>query len=156
MHHSNPGAEQEIVTDRALLWLQRDAMGPWNPALAAYPGSPVFFCMDDAWIREEDPSPLRIRFMTRCAAAMGATVVYGSARECLLQQARNSGATQIVTTATPCRHSHAACDALKQTIPLEILPVPRLVDHDGPFDLGSFSRFWKKAAAFAMPRRDPS
>ncbi|MEY4630435.1 MAG: hypothetical protein RIQ81_555 [Pseudomonadota bacterium] len=142
--------------ERSIIWLQRDAMGSWNPAIKAHPDSPVFFCFDDAWIQEENPSQLRLDFMTRCATSLGATVISGVAAECLSNEARKAGTRKIVTTVTPCRHSRLAFESLNRSISLEIMKIPRIVDHDGPFDLRSFSRFWKDACAFALPPSDPS
>lgn len=136
--------------EKVMVWLQRDALGPLNPALALHPGAARIFVFDIAWMVEEQPSPKRIRFIEECASEIGATLVRGSPLAIIREECHAAGIAKVVTTRTPCRHARKAMAVLSQSIPVDVLDLPGLVADPGPFDLGSFSRFWSGASKSAF------
>ena len=136
--------------EKVIIWMQRDALGPLNPAIQAYPGAPILFIYDPAWMDEEKPSMKRIQFIDECVAETGAKMVHADPARYFLDEFRANGISRIVTTGTPCRHSRAAIVELGKSIFVDVLPLPRLVDDTGPFDLRSFSRYWSRASRSAF------
>ncbi|NDE15311.1 hypothetical protein EBZ80_10315 [bacterium] len=139
-----------IVHEKELVWLQRDALGPLNPAIQAYPRATRIFVFDTCWMNEERPSPNRMRFIEECGAEIQAKLVHGDAVRRLLEECRVTRVTSVVTTGTPCRHARAAISELMKSIPVDVLELPRLISDPGPFDLRSFSRFWSRASGSAF------
>ena len=138
------------VHETELVWLQRDALGPLNPAMQAYPRAARIFVFDTCWMNEEQPSPNRMRFMEECAAEIQAKLVHGDSVRSLLEECRATRISRVVTTETPCRHARAAISELMKSITVDVLALPRLISDPGPFDLRSFSRFWSRASGSAF------
>lgn len=142
--HTGPDA------DATLIWLQRDALGPLNPAIVRHPGATRFFVFDTAWMDEEMPSMKRLRFIEDCLAEIGARSVRGDFVTSLLSRCQTEGISRVVTTMTPCRHARLAIAELARSIRVDILDLAPLIGDPGPFDLRSFSKYWARASKSAF------
>jgi hypothetical protein len=131
-----------------VIWVHEGCLAPTGPALASHPGAPALFVFDEAYLQRERYSLKRIGFIYECLMDLSVTIRKGDAVDQLRTFAREHGATRIVTTATVCPWHRSVIAALGA----EVLPMPALVDHPGPYDLKRFSRFWNKAEKFAYGR----
>ncbi|MFQ3594296.1 MAG: hypothetical protein SNJ82_14045 [Gemmataceae bacterium] len=131
-----------------IVWVHEGCLSPTGPALAAHPASPALFVFDEAYLRRERYTLKRIGFLYECLLDLPVTIRKGDTLSELRAFAQQHGADRIVTTDTVCPWHRGLIAALKA----EVVPMPALVEHPGPFDLTRFSRFWRQAEKFAYGR----
>ena len=148
---------------KPLLWVHGEALGPANPALRAYPGSPALFVFDRELIDGRTattggqgvgvaPVPLapgRLRFLRECLSELPVTVREGDVAAELLEAAVTVGADGIVTSQAVDPRFSAIAARLAKALPLRILEPEPFVELPwngrGAPDLGRFSRYWRRA-----------
>ena len=158
-----PRPEAGSPPKRPLVWVHGEALGPANPALRAYPGSPALFVFDTELIEGRTattggqgtgvaPVPLapgRLRFLRECLAELPVDVRQGDVAAELLAAAAAAGADGIVTSRGVDPRFAVIATRVAQTLPLRILDPDPFVDLPwegrGAPDLGRFSRYWRRA-----------
>lgn len=128
-----------------VVWVHEGCLAPDGPALSAHPGVPALFVFDEAYLRREGYTLKRIGFLYECLLELPVTIRKGDTVAHMRAFAAEHAAQRIITTATVCPWHRQVID----DIGAEVLPVPPLITHPGPFDLTRFSRYWNKAKKHA-------
>lgn len=149
-----------------ILWIHGEALGPANPALQAYPGRPALFVFDTELLAGRSatsgdpaaataPEPVslkRIGFLYECLLELPVTLRRGDVAAEVLAFADRHGADGVVTSAASDPRFAPIAARIAAALPLQVLAVPPFVPEQGeqpgagqPFDLGRFSRYWRRA-----------
>lgn len=135
-----------------LVWVHGDCLSPEGPALSAYPGAPALWVWDDELLNEWAISFKRIVFIYECLLELPVEIRRGQVVSEILRYAREQNARHIVTAESPSPRFTRIVRELRRSLPVDVLPVAPLVDYGGDLDLQRFSRYWRRAEAYAMKR----
>jgi hypothetical protein len=136
------------MSENVVVWVHEGCLSPQGPALQAHPGAPALFVFDEDYLRREGYTLKRIGFLYECLLDLPVVIRKGDTVALLQAFAAEHGAQRIVTSQTVCPWHQQVIAAVRA----QALPLPGLVEHPGPFELGRFSRFWNKAEKFAYGR----
>lgn len=134
---------------KPIVWLHEECLAPDGPALSASVGAPAVFVFDLASLRRERYSLKRITFLYECLLELPCVIRKGDTVEEVSAFAQQHHADVILTTPPVAPWLGAVVSALRERQRVELLSVPSLIAHPGPFDLARFSRFWRKAEKYA-------
>lgn len=135
-----------------VIWVHGDNLNPNNPALTLYPDAPAIWVWDEDLLDEYHIALKRILFMYECLLDMPPHMVIrrGNVYAELAQFAEEHNADGIVVMNSPSPRFDGLVNALERQIPVKIMHERELVDHDGPYDLRRFSRYWRTAQDYAF------
>lgn len=137
--------------DVPLVWLTLDSLSETSPAAAAFPDSPRLFVIDDSWLLGERPSPKRLRFIFECLDEVAnLEVAVGDPVSIVTDRAAAVGVNRVMVAETPCPRVRRQADAIGRHVAIEVAAWPRFIDDSRINDLGSFSRYWRKAQRSAL------
>jgi hypothetical protein len=138
------------MSEKVIVWVHGDCLSPDNPALQAYPDAPALWVWDDVLLDEWQISLKRIVFIYECLLELPVTIRRGDLVAELREFAVEHGAARIVTAESPSPRFRAICQNLRNTLPVEMLPVEPFIDYNGKIDLKRFSRYWQVAQRYAF------
>ena len=128
-----------------VVWVHADSLSPLDPALAANPGAPAIFVIDDVVLEGYQVSLKRVQFIYECLLEMPVVIRRGGVAGEVVAFAREHGADRVVSTWTPApRFSHLR-GLIQQTLPVEIAEQTPFAVLEKEPNLRRFSGYWNLA-----------
>lgn len=139
-----------------VVWLHGDHLRADNGALTRYPDAPIVFVFDEEFIGERRFAFHRLFFLYESVLEVFRTrggicsVRRGRVPDEVLAFAREHQAERIVTTATLGSRFAAYKAEMENSLPVEAVPVPALVDYDARRAPKRFSAWWRQVEEAAL------
>lgn len=144
--------QAEGAFENPLVWIHGDNLNPHNPALTLYPDAPAIWVWDEDLLDNYNIALKRILFMYECLLEMPPQLVSrrGNVYTEITQFAAEHNADAIVVMDSPSPRFSSLVRKLERQYPVKIMSERPIVDHDGPYDLRRFSRYWRTAQKHAF------
>ena len=136
-------SETHRTLQSPILWVHYESLGPENPALQTYPGTPAVFVFDRMLIEQQQFSYKRVAFLYECLLELPVTIRQGDVVAEVLDFARRHAADGIVTSQAVDPRLRVFCNAFRDTLPVIILEPEPFVSLPSPVPLGRFNRYWR-------------
>ncbi len=138
---------------KPIVWVHGDCLSPKNPALQDYPDAPAIWVWDDDLLEEWQISLNRIVFIYECLLELPVTIRRGDVAAQVVAFAREHGAYGVVTTESPSPRFEAICNAIEDTLEVQVRSPEPFLDYDGYVDLKRFSRYWRVAQQYVFEQK---
>jgi hypothetical protein len=138
---------------KPIVWVHGDCLSPKNPALQDYPDAPAIWVWDDDLLEEWQISLNRIVFIYECLLELPVTIRRGDEAAQVVAFAREHGADGVVTTESPSPRFEAICNAIEDTLEVQVRSPEPFLDYDGYVDLKRFSRYWRVAQQYVFEQK---
>ena len=136
--------------ENPIVWVHGDNLNPNNPAFVQYADAPAIWVWDEDLLDDYQIALKRILFMYESVLETGATVRRGNVYNEVVQFAEAHNADGIVVMDSPSPRFDGLVNKIDKRVPVKILAERPIVDHNGPYDLRRFSRYWKVAKDYAF------
>ena len=134
-----------------LYWVHEDALSWSHPALSDRdPAAVVCFVWDDKHLESMAYSFQRLVFIYETLCEMGVEIVRGDIVATLVTAAKDCGADTICVADSPNPAIQSAIEALREALPVNVVPEEPFVSLDRAPSLRRFFAYWKSAKSQLM------